>query len=182
LLARIRLMDWAKRIVLTFVAIVLLVAIILLLIGQRPGAARNYAVIEINRPASQVFPWLIEPGKMKQWISGLTEATQLTPGPVAVGTKFRDVMVLDDQKTVMKAEITAFEPDKTITLNLDSDGFTDQIRYNLTEQNGKTRLEYSGLANYKILFAKLMEPVITPAVQKKLEEDIVKLKTQVESQ
>jgi predicted small integral membrane protein len=54
-------MAWAQKVVLFFVAIVLVLAAGLWVAGMRAGAGRNEIVVEINKPAAQVFPWLIEP-------------------------------------------------------------------------------------------------------------------------
>src|SRR4051812_8627783 len=125
-------MDWAKRVVLFFVAIVLLVSCGLWAAGLRAGAAKNAIVVEINRPAAQVFPWLLEPDKLKQWVGGTTEMAQLTPGPIGVGTRTRDVVVLGSDKTVMNVEITAMEPNRLLAAHIDSDAFEDEIRYELS--------------------------------------------------
>ncbi len=175
-------MDWAKRVVLAFLAIVLLLAVGLRAAGMRSGAGANEIVVEINKPPSDVFPWLLEPEKLKQWITGMTEMTQLTPGPAAVGTKSRDVIVMGSETTVMNVEITALEPDRLLAARIDAELFTDDVRYELSAQNGKTRLAYSAVTGYKHWFAKLLEPVITYAAQKKLVEDTAKLKALVQSQ
>ena len=119
---------------------------------------------------------------MKLWIAGFKETRQLTPGPVGLGTKSRHVVVLGSDTTVMNMEITALEPNRLLAARIDSDGFTGDLRYQLTEQNGKTRLEYTALTRYKIWLAQMMEPVITPAAQKKLAEDTAKLKTLIQAQ
>lgn len=175
-------MGWAKRVVLVFMAIVLLLAAGLWAAGMRSGAGKNEIVLEINKPPSDVFPWLLEPEKLKQWITGMTEMTQLTPGAVAVGTKSRDVVVMGSEATVMNVEITALEPNRLLAARIDADLFSEDIRYELSGQNGKTRLAYSAVASYKHWFAKLLEPVITPAAQHKLVEDAAKLKALVQSQ
>jgi len=175
-------MDWAKRAVLFFAVIVVLIGCGLGIASMRPGAGRNEIVVEIKSPASSVFPWLIEPDKLKQWIGGMNERTQLTPGPAGVGTKSREVVVLGSSTTVMNVEITALEPNKLLAAHIDADGFGNDVRYVLSEQNGKTRLEYSAVTHYKTWFAQLMEPVITPAAQKKLEEDTARLKAMVQAQ
>jgi carbon monoxide dehydrogenase subunit G len=83
---------------------------------------------------------------------------------------------------VMSVEITALEPNRLLAARIDSHGFTGDIRYQLTDQNGKTRLEYTAVTHYKIWLAQIMEPVITPAAQKKLGEDTAKLKALIQAQ
>lgn len=175
-------MGWAKQVVLVFMAIVLLLAAGLWAAGMRSGAGTNKIVVEINKPPSDVFPWILEPEKLKQWTTGLTEMTRLTPGPVAVGTKSRGVVVMGSVTTVMNAEITALEPNRLLAAHSDAELFSEEIRYELSGQNGKTRLEFSAVTSYKHWFAKLLEPVITLAAQKELVEDIAKLKALIQSQ
>ncbi len=175
-------MGWAKQVVLVFMVIVLLLAAGLWAVGMRSGAGTNEIVVEINKPPSDVSPWLLEPEKLKQWITGTTEMTQLFPGPVAVGTKFRDVVVMGSVTTVMKVEITALEPNRLLAAHSDAELFSEEIRYELSGQNGKTRLAYSAVTSYKHWFAKLLEPVITLAAQNKLVEDTAKLKALIQSQ
>ncbi len=175
-------MGWARRVVLAFLATVLLLAAGLWAAGMRSGAGTNEIVVEINRPPSDVFPWLLEPEKLKQWIAGMTEMTQLTPGAVTVGTKSRDVVVMGSESTVMNVEITALEPNRLLAARIDAELFTDAVRYELSGQNGKTRLAYSAVTSYKNWFAKLLEPIITSAAQKKLVQDTARLKALVQSQ
>ncbi|MEP6534676.1 MAG: SRPBCC family protein [Bryobacteraceae bacterium] len=175
-------MGWAKRIVLAFAAVVLLFAAILWFAGMRAGAGRNEIVVEIDRPPSDVFPWLLEPSKLKQWITGMREMTQLTPGAVGVGTKSRDVIVMGSEATVMTVEITKLEPNRLLAAHIDAGSFTDEIRYDLYPEGDKTRLAYSSLTTYKHWFARLLEPLITPAAQRKLVEDTRTLKAIVQSQ
>ena len=80
--------------------------------GLSPDAERNQLEIELNRPPAQVFPWLVEGSKLKQWVTGLTAVTQLTPGPEQIGTKMRYTVVDNGQKANIDLTITGFEPNK----------------------------------------------------------------------
>lgn len=175
-------MGWAKQVVLAFMTIVLILAAGLWTAARRSGAGRNQIVVEINKPPLDVFLWLLEPEKLKQWVAGLTQVTQLTPGAVTVGTKSRDVLQIGSETTVLNIEITALEPGRLLTARVDAELFTNVVRYELSDENGKTRLAYSAITNYKNGFAALLEPIITASAQKKLAEDTSKLKALVQSQ
>jgi carbon monoxide dehydrogenase subunit G len=170
-----------KSIGLTAVGAVVLVAMVLFLLGRRPGAGSNEAEVEIARPVSQVFPWLIEPEKLTQWIEGLVESTPLTADGVRIGARSREVIMEGGQRYEMESEITGFEPNRHLRVKVTSTGFDVDGRYDLLEQNGNTRLNYVGVAYYKMWFARLMEPVVTPAAQKHLEKNLAKLKRLVEA-
>ncbi len=175
-------MPWVRRILFAFFCAVALGALTMFLMGFRANAGRNSLAIEINRPAAQVFPWLIEPDKLKQWVTGLAEMKQLTPGPIQVGTKARDTIVEGNQKATADLTFTSFEQNRMIGVHLETDAFSNDVRYELAEHDGKTRLTSTSVAKYKIWLAKLMEPVITPSVQQSLQDDMGKLKKLVEAQ
>ena len=88
----------------------------------------------------------------------MAEMTQLTPGPVAVGTKSRDVVVMGSETTVMNVEITELEPNRLRAPRIDAALLADDIRYELSGQNGKTRLAYTAVTSYNHWFAKCWSP------------------------
>lgn len=149
-----------------FIAIILTLAAGLWAAARRSSAGRNESVVEINKPPLEVFLWLPEPEKLKQWVAGLTQVTQLTPGAVTMGTKSRDVLQIGPETTVLN-----------VAINL----FTNVVRYELSGQNETTRLTYSAITNYKNRIAELLKPVITAAAQKKLVENTTRLKALVQS-
>jgi uncharacterized protein YndB with AHSA1/START domain len=175
-------MPWVRRILFLFFCVVVLGALTLFLMGYRANAGRNHLEIEINRPAADVFPWLTESDKLKQWVTGLTDVTQLTPGPMQVGTKARDTIVEGNQKMSADVLITEFEANKILGVHLETDAFANDVRYELSEHEGRTRLQATGHATYKIWLARLMEPLLTPAIQQSLQDDLEKLKKLVEAQ
>ena len=175
-------MVWVRRLLFAFFCVIVLGVVTLFFMRYRASAGRNHLEIEINRPPAQVFPWLVEGSKLKQWVTGLTDVTQLTPGPEQVGTKVRYAVVDNGQKASIDLTITEFEPNKTLGIRVETDAFANDVRYELSEHNGGTRLESTGAAKYKIWLAKLMEPLITPDVQKSLQDDAGRLKRLVEAQ
>jgi carbon monoxide dehydrogenase subunit G len=53
--------------------------------------------------------------------------------------------------------------------------------YKLTDLgNGRTHLEIAGQYRYTVWIAQLFEPLITPAAQKKMDDDAARLKSLVE--
>ena len=174
-------MPWVRRLLFAFFCVVVFGVLTLFLLGFRANAGRNHLEIEINRPPAQVFPWLVEGSKLKQWVTGLTAVTQLTPGPEQVGTKYALHRPRQRPEGKYRLIITAFEPNKVLGVRVETDAFANDVRYELSEHNGGTRLESTGSAKYKIWLAKLLEPLITPDVQKSLQDDAGKLKRLVEA-
>lgn len=45
--------------------------------------------VDIARPLAEVFAFVANPGNDARWGSNLLEVTQLSPGPLGVGARFR---------------------------------------------------------------------------------------------
>ena len=73
---------------------------------------------------------------------------------------------------------TAFQPPREFGAHIASEGmFEGDISYRLKEAGeNKTALEYDFRYRYETFFARLMEPLITPQAQKKLDGDLARLK------
>ena len=71
--------------------------------------------IVINRPPAEVFAWLIDFGKWPQWGGGnLVSMEQISPGPLQVGSQFRQVNKIGRKPTETRVQVTHFVPDQTL--------------------------------------------------------------------
>jgi len=177
-------MKWILRIVAALVALAGVAVMVLLILGHRDGAGRVHAAAEINGSPQQLWPWLTEPAKLKQWISWLVEirTTEQTP---RIGGK--EVWVMRDENNggqLMEIEgtLTEYAPPARLSVHTETrNEFTGDQTYRLADLgNGRTRLEIDGQYRFLPWFARLLEPVITPAAEKKLAGDAARLKSLVE--
>jgi hypothetical protein len=78
---------------------------------------------------------------------------------------------------------TKYQPPTEMGLAMSTPGaFEGNQTYRLTDLgNGRTRFEVIGQFRYELWLAQLFEPLITPAAQKKMDGDVAKLKSLVES-
>lgn len=178
-------MKWALRIVAIVVALPLLGAVVLLAMGQRSGAGRSHASIEVQAPPEQIWPFLEDPGRLKRWVSWLVEVRE-TPGTApAVGVQ-RTWVMRDENNGGQLMELpftfTEYAPPSRMTVSCTVAGaFSGQQKYRLTPLgNGKTRVDSDGDYEYRMWLARLMEPVITPQAEKKMRSDLARLKEAVE--
>ena len=65
--------------------------------------------VEIDRPPDEVFAYVTDPAKLPTW-QDAEEVAQLTPGPVGVGTRFREVHRVLGVRREQITEVVAFEP------------------------------------------------------------------------
>jgi len=177
-------MKWWQKLSLALVALVVLAVVALLAMGQRTGAGVVAASVSIRRPAAQVFPWLVDAEKNKQWVSWLREIRVISPGVNGVGAK--EVWVMADQNNggapmEIASESTVYEPPRRLGARLHAaDLFDGEVSYELVETNGDTEVRSHGRYHYHHWFARLLEPVITPEARKKFVADLATLKEKVE--
>lgn len=164
-----------------FILIALFFAVMLILSGGAKGQGHHDASIVINKAPEAIFPYFTEPEKLKSWIFGLVESKTLTEGGLRVGAKSEEIVELGDERTVMQIEVIAVEPNKLLVAKVTSEGFDGEIRYILEPSGASTTFRYVGDFQYKPLMARLLEPLITPAAHGKLEGDLAKLKSVVET-
>jgi carbon monoxide dehydrogenase subunit G len=180
-------MKWILRIAGGLLAVMALAVLVLLALGLRSNAGRIVATVEISAPPQQVWQWIEEPGKMKQWISWVVDVKTPADAPqFGVGSK-RTVVMKDansgDMTMTIDSICTRSEAPVYKQVALSTPGaFDGQETYRLTDLgNNRTRIEIDGRFHYTMWIAQLMEPLITPEAKKKMDGDMAHLKSLVES-
>lgn len=172
-------MKWILRIAGGFAALILLAVIGLFLAGLRPGAGTFQTSTEIAATPEQIWPWINDGPKLKQWISWLVDVQQVGPN--------KTVWVMRDENnrgTLMRVEGTVVESvpplRKSVTTRTPG-AFHGGQQYTLTSLGqGRTRFDLDGNYVFDSWFVRLMEPLITPAARKKMTGDLARLKSNVE--
>lgn len=167
-----------------FGGLILVALVTLFLLSRRSSAGMAASSIEINSPPEEVWLWISEPQRLKEWVSWLVEVRQEN---AVSGVGAKETWVMDDpnmkQKIEIQGEVTRFEPPRTLGIHIDAKmGFSGDVTYTLTDLGGgKTRLDTAGKYSYNHWFARLMEPVVTPQAKKKQRSDLETLKRKAES-
>jgi len=163
-------------------AVIVIGIVTLLVMGRREDAGRNTATVQIERPPAQVFPWITEPARLKQWIGGLVESAPLTDEGLKVGARSREAVVVRNVRYEMETTVVDLEVPARLVVEIQAEGFKTEARYDLVESGGGTFLSYDCIAHYEHPLAKLMEPLVTREAQKKIEADLARLKDLVEAE
>lgn len=138
---------------------------------------RNEASIEIAAAPAEVFPWLAASERRCEWMGALTESEPLTEGSPEVGSRFRDVFEDLGRRVELEAEIVELEPPHAMTVQLVSKVFDATSSQRLEElEGGRTRLTAVIETAYKPRAARLAAPVVTRHAQRRLEQDLARLK------
>lgn len=159
---------------------------VLMVMGHRANAGRTSATADISASPAQVWQCIDQPDKLKQWISWLVEVR--TPnGSLAPGAGAKRVFVMKDQNNGgMPMEIDGvymkYQPPTEMQIAMSTPGaFEGTETYKLTDLgNGRTHIEVIGQYHYTVWMAQLFEPLITPAAQKKVDDDVARLKALAE--
>ena len=93
--------------------------------------ARSEASIEIDCPAAEVFPWLVEPEKRVRWVTGLRSSEPIDE------TSFREVVEGHGQRFEATARIVRQEPPRALVVELTGRGFSARAESRLAEEEGE---------------------------------------------
>jgi uncharacterized protein YndB with AHSA1/START domain len=181
-------MKWVKRIAIVLAVLLIVPAVTLLVLGHRANAGVAQASVEINAPPDQVWTWLDDGDKLKQWVSWMVDVKYPDPQN-AHGLGAKRIWTMKDENNggmlmQIAATFTEYTPPTRMTLRIaDTEGFFDgEASYRLVDLGGgRTRVEARDHAHYTEWFANLMEPVITPQAAKKMAMDVAHLKRLVEA-
>lgn len=161
-------------------SIIVLGLLALFAMGRRPGAGRVSGSVELDAPPAAAMAWLTEPAKLRRWVGFLAAVTGDT-GAAAVGR--RQAWTMDDGHSpalTMNTELLAYAPPDSLRRRLEVPGLVEgENRFVLEGVGGRTRLTVSGTYRHPNPIVALLEPLVTPEAQAKLQADLARLRTQV---
>jgi len=82
--------------------------------------AKYHAAMESRRPAHDTFDYLATFSNAAEWDPGVLAATQLDPGPVRAGTRFRLVVPFLGRRLPLTYAVTDYQPGRSVTLTATS--------------------------------------------------------------
>ena len=135
--------------------------------------------VDIKRRPEAVFDLLANIHLVQQEEDSPVLALEImTPGPVGVGTRYREVVqMLPFYQGEILSEITAFEPPRLLEMVWTGAGMTGRDRYELAEMPDETELVHKKWTSGRGLL-RLMEPFMRWGLIPRLEarlEDIKRL-------
>jgi uncharacterized protein YndB with AHSA1/START domain len=136
--------------------------------------ARFRHSVTLPRPPEAVFPWLFEQGRVPQWTGNL-EAYE-APAAVEQGSHVRQVLNISGQRVDLDLEITRYDPPRGAESRFAFTGVDVVIGYSLAPNGSGTELTQTLEANASGFKAKMLVPMVQPRLEKKLTEDLDKLR------
>jgi hypothetical protein len=124
-------------------------------------------------------------GKAAERIPTIKKIEVLTPGPMGVGTRFKETRVVFKREATETMEVTAFEPGRRFVTIASSCGTHYRSEYRFTPEGGGTKVDMSFEARAVSFWAKLMSPLFTlmkGTMRKCFEDDMEALRKVLEDQ
>jgi len=133
----------------------------------------------IDRPMKDVFAFVSNPNNMSKWNSAVVNLQQITPGEVGVGTKFKSVGEMMGRRIEGEMQVTTYEPDTKCGFQLNAGSMLVNLSLSLKPVGTGTKISLNAQGNPGGIF-KLAEPVMAGRVKSLVEENLARLKSQLE--
>jgi len=143
---------------------------------------RCESTVTIGKGSDEVFPWLVEADKVPQWMTGLERYEPVEPGPLRVGSRIRQELVVSGQRLAFDLEVTELAPPQRAVLRFEGSGFKAANEYGLAAADGGTRVTWVVSGDTTSFKAKLIAPMVQAKLQEKLDGDLVRLRALLEEQ
>ena len=133
----------------------------------------------VARPPAEVFPWLIGPDKVRQWMTGLEVYQPLGDGPITLGSRIRQELSVSGQHLKFELEVTRLEAPSAAELRFEGSGFKAVNEYTVTSANGGSGAAVTWVisGDTTSFKAKLLAPMVQAKLEEKLDTDLVRLRS-----
>jgi carbon monoxide dehydrogenase subunit G len=138
--------------------------------------------VSIAKPPEAVFPWLVEADKVPRWMTGLERYEPVEPGPLRVGSRIRQELVVSGQRLAFELEVTELAPPQRAVLRFEGSGFKAANEYGLAGADGGSRVTWVIGGDTTSFKAKLIAPMVQAKLQEKLDADLARLRALLEGQ
>jgi len=137
--------------------------------------------IVIGRPVDYVFAFAADPKKDPLWASAVAESSQISEGPLGIGTRFTQALRLLGRRLEITFEVTEYEPNRSLQIGRFSGRLRSAVgRRTFEPAPAGTRVTFAGEGGSG-LFLNLLEPLVTAAAKRAASRDLANLKAVLEA-
>jgi carbon monoxide dehydrogenase subunit G len=133
----------------------------------------------IDKPVKDVFAFVANPNNMSKWNSAVLSLEQVTPGDVGVGTKYKSVGELMGRRLEGEMQITAYEPDTKCGFQVNAGPMQVNMTMTFKTVGTGTKVSLNAQGNPAGFF-KIAEGMMAGRVKTMMEENLARLKSQLE--
>ena len=130
--------------------------------------------VTVPRTPDEVFPWLFEEDKVPQWTGNLD--SYAVQGALGAGARIRQTLEVSGHKVDVEMEITRYEPPHGAESRFTMSGLDVVTTYALTSNGAGTDLTQTLEGSASGFKARVLVPVVQPRLEKKLTEDLERLR------
>jgi hypothetical protein len=139
----------------------------------------------VSAPIETVFRLAADFAETPGRIKLIKRVEMLTPGPVGVGTRFRETREFMKREATEEMEVTAFDAPRSYTLVCRSHGCLFESHFRFEPDGNGTRMTLACNNQALTLGAKLMSPLawlMQGTIKKCVEQDLADIKSAAETE
>ena len=139
--------------------------------------------LKIDAPPDVTFALVADIPGWPRVISGIQSVDMLTPGPVAVGTRFRETRVMFGRQATEEMTVAEIEAPRRLILTAFNHGTAYRAEHLFEAHGGGTKLELAFEGRPVTLLARLLTPLgllFRGTVKRQLEADLADLAREAE--
>ena len=145
-------------------------------------ALRCETTVTIARPPAEVFPWLVDPDKVAQWMSGLERYEPLEPGPLRVGSRIAQRLSVSGYELGFELTVKELDPPGRAVLTFSGSGFDAANAYTVAPADGGSQVSWVVSGDTTSFKAKLVAPMVQGKLQEKQDADLARLRALLEDE
>ncbi len=139
------------------------------------------SVIDIERPADEVFAVISDFSRNPEWQSGMVSAVWTSDPPIAVGATCDQVAHFAGRDILTSFEVTALEPGRSITIESQESGFPIRVTRSVEPLTADRCRVTADVAGKPGRFFGLFERLLGGRAERTVREDYRRLKELLEA-
>jgi carbon monoxide dehydrogenase subunit G len=137
---------------------------------------RCESTVTVDKPPSEVFPWLLDADKVPRWMTGLQVYEPFEPGPLRVGSRIRQELSVSGQQLRFELHVAELDPPRRAVLRFEGSGFKAANEYSVAQAGSGSRVTWVISGDTTSFKARLIAPMVQAKLQEKLETDLARLR------
>ena len=135
--------------------------------------------IDIESSPEEIFHWIKDPERAREWMTSVSEGEMLTGTPNTVGSTFREVVEDQNGKTEMYGVVTGYQENESIAFHLSGEFNIVDVEFRLEKVGQRTRVTQTADIHWRAIM-KVMSIFLGQRIKKEItaqsEREFAKLK------
>ena len=123
--------------------------------------------VDIHSAPEEVFSWLKDPEKAKEWMTSVSETEMLSGTPNMVGATFRETIQDQNGQTEMLGEVTGYQENERIAFRLSGAYNTVDVEFRLEKNGEQTRITQNAEVRFRS-FMRIVSIFLGPVLKREI--------------